>query len=167
LSELPSGRTVIAEMVKLALSALLGVTVAACGGSPTEKTAAGPSVAVSPSSAGKHERVDVAFTTRHSTGVVGKTRRSYSVEGHAVQPAMACMNDGFQRLPDRPRGTRVRAVLDPTRGKGHVQGWCPGAFRGTVTYSEAFACPAKGTCHPPRDFPTRTQVVARFRFRVR
>jgi hypothetical protein len=45
----------------------------------------------------------------------------------------------------------VRAVLDPARGEGGPEGWCPGLFRGTVTYFEGFA---------------RKRVVARFSFRV-
>jgi hypothetical protein len=61
---------------------------------------------------------------------------------------------------------RVRAVLDPARGEGGELGWCAGLFRGTVTYFEGFACPPKGTCHPPHGFPTRKRVVARFSFRV-
>jgi hypothetical protein len=73
---------------------------------------------------------------------------------------------------DRPfgehrAGARIRAVLDPARGEGGPEGWCRGRFRGTVTYTEAFACPPAGRCRPPRGFPTRTVVVARFSFRVR
>jgi hypothetical protein len=64
-------------------------------------------------------------------------------------------------------GARVRAVLDPARGEGGPEGWCRGRFRGTVTYTEAFACPPAGRCRPPRGFPTRRVVVARFSFRVR
>jgi hypothetical protein len=66
-----------------------------------------------------------------------------------------------------PAGARVRAVLDPARGEGGPEGWCRGVFRGTVTYSEAFACPPSGRCRPPRGFPRRKVVVARFTFRVR
>ena len=42
----------------------------------------------------------------------------------------------------------------------------PRRYRGTITYFEGFACPARGTCHVPPGFPTRTKVVARFAFVV-
>jgi hypothetical protein len=57
-------------------------------------------------------------------------------------------------------------VLDPARGEGGPEGWCRGRFRGNITYSAEFACPPKGTCQPPPDFPSRTEVVARFTVRV-
>jgi hypothetical protein len=121
---------------------------------------------VSPSVGGRHDRFTVAMTSRHATGVAGRTRRSYTVEAHAVRPASGCVNNRDRRFPDRPAGTRLRAQLDPARGEGGPEGWCRGRFRGTVTYSEAFACPLKGVCHPPHGFPTRTRIVARFSFRV-
>jgi hypothetical protein len=126
-----------------------------------------PSLTISPSSGGKHDRFVVAMTSRRATGVFGKTRRGYAVEAHAVRPASACVNNRDQVFRDRPAGDRVRATLDPARGEGGPLGWCPGLFRGTVTYSEAFACPPVGTCHPPHGFPTWARVVARFSFRVR
>ena len=61
----------------------------------------------------------------------------------------------------------MRATLDPRRGEGGELGWCRGLFRGTITYHEAFACPASGTCRPPQGFPNRAETVARFAFRVR
>jgi hypothetical protein len=84
-----------------------------------------------------------------------------------VRPASGCVNNRDRRFPDRRAGARVRAVLDPARGEGGPQGWCRGRFRGTVSFTEAFACPARGRCRPPPRFPTRSVVVARFSLRVR
>jgi hypothetical protein len=122
---------------------------------------------VSPSTGGRHDRFAVAIASRHATGVFGQTRRSYVAEARAVHPASRCVNNRDRVFAERRAGARVRAVLDPARGEGGREGWCPGRFRGTVTYTEAFACPRVGRCHPPRGFPTRTVVVARFSFRVR
>ena len=148
-----------------ALLAAVAVVLAACGWGgdlPSPR----PHV-VSPSAGGRHERFTVALTSKHATGLVGKAQHHYVAEAHAVQPAVACVNNRDRVFAPRPAGARLTATLDPARGEGGPEGWCPGLFRGTVTYTEAFACPAKGTCHPPRDFPERTQVVARFTFRVR
>lgn len=115
----------------------------------------------------RHERVAVTITRRRATGVSGKTRTNYTVAAEAVEPAAGCVNNRDRRFPDGPRGARARAELDPARGEGGPAGWCPGRYRGTVTYFTGFACPAKGTCHVPKGFPTRTTRVARFTFRVR
>jgi hypothetical protein len=77
------------------------------------------------------------------------------------------VNNRDRTFPVRAAGASVRAVLDPARGEGGPEGWCRGAFRATVTYTEAFACPPNGACHPPHGFPTRTVLVARLSFRVR
>ena len=122
---------------------------------------------VSPSTGERHDRFAVAITTRHATGVFGQTRRSYVAEAHAVHPASGCVNNRDRVFAERRAGARVRAVLDPARGEGGPEGWCRGRFRGTVTYTEAFACPPAGRCRPPPGFPTREVVVARFSFRVR
>jgi hypothetical protein len=124
-------------------------------------------VAVIPSAGGRHDRFAVAITSGHATGVVGQTRRSSVAEAHAVHPASACVNNRDRVFPERRAGARVRAVLDPARGEGGPEGWCRGRFRGAVTYVEAFACPPAGRCRPPRGFPTRKVIVARFSFRVR
>ena len=126
-----------------------------------------PVVTVSPSAGGRHDRFAVAITSRHGTGVFASTRRSYVAEAHAVHPASGCVNNRDRVFADRRAGARVRAVLDPARREGGPEGWCGGRFRGTVTYGEGFACPPVGRCRPPRGFPTRTVVVARFSFRVR
>jgi hypothetical protein len=164
------------------LLAAVAMAVAACGHggdsasplsgrpAPAEKSAAvasspSPSLVVSPSVGGKHDRFIVAITSRHGTGVFGKTRRVYSVEAHAVRSAIACVNNRDRRFPDGPAGSRVRAALDPARGEGGPFGWCRGRFRGAVTYTEGFACPPAGTCR--LQFPSRSRVVARFSFRVR
>ena len=121
---------------------------------------------VSPSAGARHDRFAVAITSRHATGVFGSTRRSYVAEAHAVRPASGCVNNRDRVFADRRAGVRIRAVLDPARGEGGPEGWCRGRSRGTVSYTEGFACPAAGRCRPPRGFPTRTVLVARFSFRV-
>jgi hypothetical protein len=122
---------------------------------------------VTPSVGGRHDRFAVAITSRQATGVFGLTRRSYIAEVHAAHPASGCVNNRARVFPERRAGARVRVVLDPARGEGGPEGWCRGRLRGTVTYTEAFACPPAGRCRPPRGFPTRTVVVARFSLRVR
>jgi hypothetical protein len=124
-------------------------------------------VAVTPSAGGRHDRFAVTITAGHATGVFGRTRRSYVAEAHAARPASGCVNNRDRVFPERRAGARVRALLDPARGEGGPEGWCRGAFRGTVTYLEGFACPPAGRCRPPRGLPTRQVVVARFTFRVR
>jgi hypothetical protein len=121
---------------------------------------------VSPSPIGKHHRVVVNITALHTTGVFGKVRRSYVVASLAVHLGVACVNnrDGF--FPAGAAGSRIRAVLDPGRGDGGAQGWCPGLYRGTVTYARDFACPAIARCVVPPGFVDRTVVVARFAYRV-
>src|SRR5262249_35844815 len=116
---------------------------------------------------GKHDAFAVVISTGNATGVFGKTRRSYVVEARATRPRSACVVNRDRVFGSRPTGTRVRAILDPGRGEGRPEGWCRGRLRGTVTYSEAFACPARGVCHIPPGFPPRERVVARFSFRVR
>lgn len=116
---------------------------------------------------GIHDRFAAAITLDRPTGVVGRTRSSYTLAAKAVNPAGGCVNERERRFADRPRGARVRADLDPARGEGGPQGWCRGRYRGTATYFTGFACPSKGRCHVPAGSPTETQVVARFSFRVR
>jgi hypothetical protein len=134
---------------------------------PVALVAAVALAAVTRTVGGRHDRFAVAIARGHATGVFGQTRRAYTAEAHAVRPASGRVNNRDRRFPDGRAGARVRATLDPARGEGGPEGWCRGLFRGTVTYTEAFACPPAGRCHPPHGFPTRTVVVARFSFRVR
>lgn len=163
------GKLVVALVAVLTMAAVAVVLTLA--GSPARAQAArsrtDPPVTVSPTTGGKHVNFIVRFTSHRATGVFGKTRRSYSVEANAVRPAVACVNNRGSSLPARPAGTRMRATLNPARGDGGSSGWCRGTFRGTVTYSEAYACPPKGRCRVPKGFPHRTRVIARFSFRVR
>lgn len=122
---------------------------------------------LSASVTGPHDRVIVTFIARHATGVFGNVRRSYSVEAQRVQPQIACVNNRSGGFPDSSAGNRVQAALDPANGEGGPEGWCPGLYRGTVVYTAAFACPARNPCHPPRGFPHRSNIVARFSYRVR
>jgi hypothetical protein len=124
-------------------------------------------VAVVPGSGGRHDRFAVTVTTAHATGVFGQTRRSYVAEAHAARPASGCVNNRDRVFAPRRAGARVRAILDPARGEGGPEGWCRGLFRGTVAYVEGYACPPAGRCAPPRGFPARQVVVARFTFGVR
>jgi hypothetical protein len=124
-------------------------------------------VTVSQPEVGRHDRVLAAITTRVTTGVDGKTRRSYTLAAKAVTPAGGCVIDRDEQFPDRPAGTRVQAALDLAHGEGGETGWCPGRYQGTVTYHEGFACPPEGTCDIPAGFPTRTDVAARFSFHVK
>lgn len=163
--------------VRLVIASGLAVAVVGCGsssGPPPPSPDAGGSpvpakmaVAVSPSPRGRHDHVAVVIASGRATGVFGKTRRSYIGEARGERPASACVNDRDRVFPVGAQGARIRAVLDPARGEGGPEGWCPGNYRGTVTYSEAFACPSAGTCHPPPDFPTRTRIVTRFSFTVK
>jgi hypothetical protein len=144
-------------MRALSLGAVLALALCACGGEAPRASAPHHGI---------HDRVPVALTTEHATGVSGRTIRNYTAAAEAVRPAAGCVNNRDRRFPDVPAGRHVRALLDPARGEGGPEGWCRGRYRGTVTYFEGFACPARGTCHVPKDFPTSTRVVARFSFVV-
>jgi hypothetical protein len=115
---------------------------------------------------GVHERIPVSFTAHAPTGVRGRTIRHYTAEAQTSHPAVGCVNRRDGRFPESAAGERLKAALDPLRGEGGPEGWCRGRYRGTITYFEGSACPARGTCHVPPGFPTRTKVVARFAFVV-
>jgi len=146
------------------LSGTLCAALLAAGCGDATQQAAAPSAAPL---VGRHQPFTLTITTRKPTGVRGRTRRSYFAEARAVHPASGCVNNRDRGFPAAPAGRRVHAVLDPARGEGGPEGWCPGTFHGTVTYTSAFACPARGVCHPPQGFPERHHVVSRFSFRVR
>ena len=114
---------------------------------------------VSPTAARPRERVAVSFRSRRATGVFGAQRRSYMVRAGSSVARSACVTNRDRVLDARPAGYRLRAVLDPARGDGGPLGWCPGAYRGTVTYVVDRGCPAATGCR-------RAHVVARFRFTV-
>ena len=177
--------SVVARVLLIALAALV-VLLAAWwwlgGASPSTATSssaewtayaplsAAPAVTrlkVSPSAPRRHDRVAVAFTSRRATGVFGQERRSYWVQAHSVRPRPACVNNRDRGPPARPAGYRLRALLDPARGDGGGLGWCRGRFKGTVRYSVDYACPATGTCQPPKGFTRRSAIAARFTFVVR
>lgn len=141
-----------------------------CGGGSTQARLARsqlpPAVAISPPEPERHARLAATMTAPRATGVRGRTRSSYVVSAQALSPSAACAGDRDATFPAAPAGARVRAILDPARGEGGELGWCPGRFRGTVTWFSGFACPARGRCGVPPGFPTRSEVVARFSFRV-
>jgi hypothetical protein len=122
---------------------------------------------LSPAAPHRHDRVAVAFISRRATGVFGEERRSYALHAHSVRPASACVNNRDRYLPARPAGYRLRGTLDPARGDGGGLGWCRGRVEGTVRYSVGYACPATGTCEPPRGFRRWSRIAARFSFVVR
>jgi hypothetical protein len=151
---------------------ILALTGAGCGANSQRSAApgaAGPQVraTVSPQQGARHTPFAVSITTRVATGVFGRTRRSYSTEARAVNSTSGCVTHRDRTFPSGAAARNMRATLDPRRGEGGELGWCRGLFRGTITYSEAFACPASGTCRPPQGFPDRAETVARFTFRVR
>jgi hypothetical protein len=146
-------------MRALLLSAVVLLGLCACGGGSRDEPA-------SVRHHGIHERIPVTFTARAATGVQGRTIRHYTAQAHAVRAAGGCVNSRDGRFPASAAGQLVKAALDPLRGEGGPEGWCRGRYRGTVTYFEGFACPARGACHAPPGFPTRTKVVARFAFVV-
>lgn len=158
----------VVAVVALEAGALVSEAPRAPEGVPAPQGARRPlRAAVSPARGGRHTRVTVSVTAQRATGVFGRTRRSYVTEARAVAPASACVVNRDRVFPDARTGARIRAVLDPARGEGGPLGWCRGRFQGTVTYLEGFACPARGTCRPPRGFPRRREVVARFSFEVK
>ena len=121
---------------------------------------------LSPVLAGKHERIVVSITARRPTGVADTVMRSYFAATQAVRPRVDCVNNRGNEFPYSGAGTRITAVLDPAAGDGGPQGWCPGVYRGVISYSRAFDCGLiQGPCTPA--FPTATEVVARFTYRVR
>jgi hypothetical protein len=123
----------------------------AVGYAPLPAAPAITRLTVSPSAPRRHERVTVSFISRRATGVFGKQRRSYWIQAKSVQPASACVNNRDRGLPSGPAGYRLRATLDPARGDGGELGWCPGRFKGTVTYLVG----------------RRSSIAARFSFVVR
>ena len=163
----------IRPAVRLAPIALLVVAgVGSCGGDDRPDAGASgrhPAVALSltRSEGGPHARFTGKITSRRETGTKGKRRTAYMLAARALRPRSGCVNDRFTFFPEAPEGTRVKATLDPARGKGGYLGWCRGTFRGRVTYSEGYACPSDGRCVVPRRFPRVRQVVGRFTFRVK
>jgi hypothetical protein len=78
--------------------------------------------------------------------------------------AFSCIGDTGPAFVDSYRRP-LTIVLDPRKQKGGR--WCRGRFRGTLVYYSTFACPDKGVCRPPKDFPNRRQTVGRAAFDVR
>jgi hypothetical protein len=114
---------------------------------------------VSPAAPSRSERIAISFRTRRATGVFGAQRRSYVVRARSSAARSGCVANRDRVLGARPAGYRLRAVLDPARGDGGPLGWCPGPYRGTVTYVVERGCPTSRGCR-------RVHVAARFRFDV-
>lgn len=130
------------------------------------RSAATTATSVMPRAGGRHQGFVVTIVTRHATGDAGELRRQYIASAHAVRARSGCVNNRDRAFPNADPGTRIMATLDPARGEGGPEGWCPGRYVGTVTYTSAYACPDRGVCRPPRSVPTHSTVVGRFSFRV-
>ena len=81
--------------------------------------------------------------------------------------ASGCVNNRDRVFPRAARARACAPCSIPRAARAARRAGVAASFRGTVTYLEGFACPPAGRCHPPRGFPTRKVVVARFTFRVR
>jgi hypothetical protein len=123
---------------------------------------------LNPVVAGKHDRIVVTMTAQHSTGIVGKAVHAYVAAATISDPKVDCVNNRDGGFPYSAAGSRIRAVLDPAAGDGGPQGWCPGAYHGTISYLRGFNCSSvQGPCQIPPRLATRTKIVARFAYRVR
>jgi hypothetical protein len=144
--------------------AILASLLAGCGAgrASTPRFVALPVKAtVVPASGGIHQVFHVRFPLRQPVGVRGHVIRGYEAAlRHSDEPGCIIDTGGF--LNERGK---VDIALDPTRMKGGM--WCGGRFHGTLSYYDAYACPARGTCHIPRGFPTHKRTVARIAFTVR
>jgi hypothetical protein len=106
----------------------------------------------------------VRLVTGTSTGTRGRRRKVY-VARVSGPPRSACVIEHETYFPPAPRGTRVAASLRPQRTHGGR--WCRGRFRGLITLRYGFACPRRGPCRVPANFPRHTERVGRFTFVVR
>lgn len=123
---------------------------------------------VSPRVGGRFARFRLRLLSPRRTGVFGAQRRSYTASAASVDRRQdgVCRSDGGARFPSAPSGDLVRATI-ALEGEGSPEGWCPGRYRGTITFNRAHACPARGACDVPADAPDVRRVVGRFTFRVR
>lgn len=155
----------------LAAVGLAPLCLAACGGgSNTQSTAEAPAIqglpvkaTVSPSSGTPNTDFTVHFVAREPTGRAGQVRRSYVVTARGPSRE-ACVVKASAQSEGTPPGATVEVTLSPAQQEGRV--WCPGRYRGRVSITTAFACPAKGRCHVPPGFPTRSKDVGDVAFRV-
>lgn len=97
---------------------------------------------VAPRVGGRHHRFRATITARQASGA----GHNYIASARLVTGATGCVENRDRVFPAAPVGHRVHADLDPARGDGGPEGWCPGHYAGTVSYG--------------------TRVVARFSFRV-
>lgn len=121
-------------------------------------------VRVSPSRGRPNTVFEVSFRSAARLGVSRAQRRSYraSVDGPEKR---GCAFEG-DAFADRGRpGNRVVLGLAPGRAKNSR--WCRGRYHGVLARVNSYACPARGPCQPPPNFPRREQTVGRFSFVVR
>jgi hypothetical protein len=146
-----------------------------CGGGSAPKkteTAPGPPafrplpahVTVSPRRGGPSTTFRIRIRTRAFVGVRARARVDYQLRVLRRPLLSGCITDTGPTFP-RSHRRPLQIVLDPRRQDGGR--WCRGSFRGTLTYYSVFACPDKGVCRPPKDFPRRSHKVARVAFGVR
>jgi hypothetical protein len=105
----------------------------------------------------------VRIDAREPIGVRAKIRRGYEAHLFNHATASGCIVDTGGFVNSNGQATTI--VLDPSRTKGSA--WCPGTFRGALHYYQGYACPDRGTCDVPPDFPRRSKRVARLAFSVR
>ena len=131
---------------------------------PSPGQCRGVGVRVSPRQGRAVTVFQVSFRSGARLGVSRDTRRSYraAVRGPAGE---GCVRES-EAFTDRGRpGNRIVLSLSPGRTKG-VR-WCRGRYQGTLSRVNGYACPARGPCQPPPNFPRREQTVGRFAFQVR
>jgi len=145
-------------------------TPAGGGGNHSRPTAAGLAIkglpvnaTVSPRSGTPRTDFVVSFTAREPTARVGQVRRSYLVAARGPSTSGCVVIATAQSQGTRPGGT-VSVRLSPAQNEGRV--WCHGEYRGRVSITAAFACPASGRCRIPPGFSTRSKRVGAFGFRV-
>ena len=107
----------------------------------------------------------IRFAPRGFVGV-----RSRAIEGYEARLFDRSNPNGAGCIIDtggflNTRGAQPEIVLDPRRQMGGR--YCRGSFRGTLSYYRDFACPARGVCRPPKNFPRDRAAVSRLAFEVR
>ena len=122
------------------------------------------SVTVTPRAGRPLTTFRVRIRSNAFVGVRAHARVDYQLRMLRRPLLSGCITDTGPTFP-RSHGRPLQIVLDPGRQEGGR--WCRGHFRGALSYYSVFACPPKGTCRPPKNFPRRSRKVARVAFDVR
>ncbi|MEA2364976.1 MAG: hypothetical protein QOI32_488 [Thermoleophilaceae bacterium] len=104
-------------------------------------------------------RFRLELVSSHPSGRLGRRERGYWASVHGPEKIACVIENDAWFSAGRP-GTRLHAVLDPTRTKG--QRWCRGRFTGRVRYRDAIC--RRGADHCDRVYVRR---AGRFSFSVR